>query len=215
VSYGKGPTYIGSYPSIRLPEMMAYLYLPVCMGNDTDVRLPPNLSCVRPLVARAMQDGYQPGDYVYVSAKRLYVTPDNPGNRPGWHCDGFGSERDLNYVWADVFPTRYAVQEFENISTDHEDSTRQFEEQINLRAIQSGIPYELARIDTEVVHTTPLIPAPGRERQFVKISISPEKYNLEGNSHNYLFEYDWRLFRRSEIRNDPIYAERDYYPTEK
>lgn len=47
-------------------------------------------------------------------------------------------------------------------------------------------------------------------RQYVKISLSDHRYNLENNSHNYLFDYDWPMFGREATRNDPQQAQRDY-----
>jgi len=47
-------------------------------------------------------------------------------------------------------------------------------------------------------------------RQFIKISLSNNKYNLENNSHNYLFPYDWPMHSRELIRNDPHKAQQDF-----
>lgn len=60
------------------------------------------------------------------------------------------------------------------------------------------------------VHATPLIQPPGCMRQFIKISLSNERYNMADNSHNYLFQYDWEMHDRETIRNDPFKAQHDY-----
>jgi hypothetical protein len=67
----------------------------------------------------------------------------------------------------------------------------------------------LMRLDSSVIHTAPEIPAPGDNRSFIKVSFSNERWNLSGNSHNYLFEYEWQLFDRAPIRNDPARANAD------
>jgi hypothetical protein len=55
-------------------------------------------------------------------------------------------------------------------------------------------------------------PPPGGMRSFLKISLSHQKYNLVGNSHNYLFDYNWDLHDRDTLRNDPAYAGKDSGP---
>jgi hypothetical protein len=47
-------------------------------------------------------------------------------------------------------------------------------------------------------------------RQYVKVSMSNHQYNLENNSHNYLFEYEWQLFSREAVRNDPAATQKDW-----
>lgn len=214
MSYGDLPYSLGYFSDVHLPEMMFYLYLPVCMGDFEDVRIPEALKCIEPIVDVAMREHLQ-GQYVYVTAKRLFCTPGNPGNRPGWHCDGFGTDGDLNFIWSNKLPTRFAFQKFHDISDDHNLSMEQFEAQIDLGNVFSAAPFQLLRLNNEVVHSSPEIPDPGCERQFVKISMSPEKYNLEGNAHNYLFDYSWKMYDREKVRNDPIYSGQDWYPTEE
>jgi hypothetical protein len=194
---------------------MHYLYLPVVMPGHRGVRLPERLQFLRPIVdlVCAQEDiaVSLPDYYVYVTARRGWASPDNPLNRPGWHSDGFGTN-DVNYIWADRFPTRFAIQEFVDISDNHVDSLRQFEEQSDEDSVVVYPDCSLLRLDPEVIHATPVVPPPGGERSFFKISVSSERYNLAGNSHNYLFDYEWRMWSRSEIRNDPNYAGGDAGP---
>lgn len=201
--FGNAPVMCGEFP-ISLPEVMYYLYLPVWMDCDTDfrriIRLPANVERCRPLVERAIRES-PPFKYVYLSARKGWATPDNPLNRPGWHCDGFGSP-DLNYVWWKGPGTRFAVQRFRDISDDHQLSLQQFEAQVIGRYVVTPPEQCLYRLDASVVHATPLIRPPGCMRQYIKISLSDRQYNLENNSHNYLFDYDWPLYPRDAIRND-------------
>ena len=106
--------------------------------------------------------------------------------------------------------TRFAIQDFTDISTDHIKSLEQFEAQVNPHRIVTYPEKMLFAIDPFCVHSTPLIEPPGCWRQFVKVSLSNQRYNLENNSHNYLFDYDWPLHSRDEIRNDPARAQADF-----
>lgn len=223
MSYGRAPELIAHMPDLDLREVMYYLYLPVFMNEPQRagryLRLPPNVECLRELIAvcadaeDVRNNRYK---YVYLSARKGWATPDNPLNRPGWHCDGFGTD-DINYVWWKGPGTRFAIGDFGEISSDHEVSLKQFQHAIK-RATFYGSPRiwierpaegGLYRLDPYVVHATPLIDKPCW-RQFVKVSFSNHRYNLENNSHNYLFDYDWPLTPREDVRNDTHKAQRDY-----
>lgn len=205
--YGKMPIFLGQF-DIELAEVMYYLYLPVSIERSS-IQLPPNVECTRPLINRTIEAARGVWNYVYLSARKGWATPDNPLNRPGWHCDGFGTE-DVNAIYWIGPGTRFAAQAFENISDDHVRSLRQFDNQVKDENIVSFPERGLYLLDPSVVHATPIIGHPGCMRQYIKVSLSNAKYNLENNSHNYLFNYDWPLHKRDVIRNDPGRAQLDY-----
>lgn len=213
--YGNLPIYLGQH-EFDLSEMMYYLYLPVVMDWDQqpqpDIRLPLNLECCRGVIEHAMVQGRlehgKPYKYVYLSARKGIATPGNPLNRPGWHCDGFGTD-DLNYVWWVGPGTRFAAQSFYGIVSDHNRSLTQFDEQVKLDSVTTYPERGLYQIDRSVVHATPIIEKTCM-RQYVKVSLSDQRYNLENNSHNYLFDYNWPMHNREATRNSPTSAQRDY-----
>lgn len=209
--FGKAPVYLGQFHT-ELTEMMYWLYLPVHMEsqalNKDDVRLPGSLEICRLLIDKAMAYTAYRYKYVYLSARKGWATPDNPLNRPGWHCDGFGTD-DLNFVWWDGPGTRFALQPFEGIVSDHNRSMKQFDEQVDPTRVVGYPEHGLYVIDPSVVHATPLIVSPCM-RQYVKISMSNHRYNLRNNSHNYLFDYDWPLHPREAARNNTHTAQQDY-----
>ncbi len=215
--YGKLPVKIGQFSEVNLNEVMYYLYLPVLMDDglslNRSIRLPENIKQLRPLVDKALSyaasrlNKAHPYKYAYISARKGWATPDSPLNRPGWHCDGFGTN-DLNFVWWVGAPTRFSDSPFRNISRDHIESLKQFE-----KYAQRWVTYPergLYALDPYVVHATPQIKAPGEMRQYVKISLSNHRYNLYGNSHNHLFSYEWPMVDRSVVRNDTHKSQRDY-----
>ena len=211
MQYGNAPESLGVV-DIDFHEYMHYMYLPIKIHGEWS--LPDNLCFATTQIQMAVAEEESRGnqwDYVYVTARRGYATPGNPLNRPGWHADGFGTD-DINYVWTDRYPTLFAVGRFEGISEDHVQSTAQFEEQIASRRDIATITYqdmELLRLDSSVVHAAPEIPAPGGERSFFKVSFSNDKYNLIGNAHNYGLDYEWDMFERELVRNDPSTAGKD------
>lgn len=212
MNYGNQPIHLGQF-DISLSEVMYYLYLPVKMRRGMEIRMPENVRICLPLIERALGHAINSGrnvyeDYCYLSARKGWATPDNPLNRPGWHCDGFGSD-DLNFVWWGGPGTRFAVQPFKDISADHVLSLVQFESQVEEAKIQTYPERGLYAIDSSVVHATPLL-SKGCMRQYIKVSLSTHRYNLENNSHNYLFDYAWPLHSRDLIRNDTHKAQLDY-----
>jgi hypothetical protein len=218
-SYGNAPTEVGRFEP-AWTEYMHYLYLPVAMPGQGR-RMPERLRCIEEIIGAVIDfeiawrdtPDWMFDHYIYVTARRGYATPGNPLNRPGWHADGFGSD-DVNYIWTDRYPTRFALQQFVDISDDHVRSAEQFEEQVVPSRIVTYPDHTLLRLDPSVIHATPEIPPPGGERSFLKISLSRDRYNLLGNSHNYLFDYDWKMWSREEVRNDPAYAGGDVGPQE-
>jgi hypothetical protein len=205
--YGQLPIYLGQF-DFTLPEVMYYLYLPIKLKGFKDVRMPPNLQVCRGMVDACMFHAEERDfDYVYISARKGWATPDNPLNRPGWHCDGFGTD-DLNFVWWDGPSTRFAHQHFEGIVSDHNRSLKQFDEQVDPKRVITYAQHGVYAINPRVVHATPLIEPPGCMRQYVKISMSDHQYNLENNSHNYLFVYQWVLHARETTRNN---TQADFY----
>lgn len=208
MEYGTAPQSLGSFELPAHPEMMAYLYLPIKMADSDEFRIEPRLMMFKDIVDAAIKNEDIEGKYVYLTAKHIWVEPGNAGNRMGWHCDGFLTD-DVNIVWSDMNPTEFCVQPFE-VTLDHGTSMKQFDEQADEDNIIAFPDKTLVRMDQYVVHrVSPNVKA--GMRTFVKVSISSEKYNLRGNSHNYLFDYDWELFERSMVRNHPIHKEADFY----
>lgn len=211
MKYGTKPEVIGTY-DIECTEMMFYMYLPIKMPNS-GVKLPERLQIFFPLIDSLIKKEISltclhiKSKYIYITAKHLFITPDNPGNRPGYHTDGFLTD-DINYIWYDKLPTVFNIGEFD-ITEDHTASMSEFEQQARPENEVIYPAGTLLRLTPKVVHRTPDIWEPTM-RTFVKISISKHKYNLIGNSHNHLFDYNWKMYARSEVRNDPVFKEADF-----
>lgn len=186
---------------IDCPELMFYQYLPVKMPG-TDFRIPQNLQCFKRLIDEATSDyGVGDDEYVYITAKKMFIDVGCAANRPGWHLDGFGTS-DVTYIWSDEIPTEFCIQSFD-LSNDHIASLEEMEAQALPENIVTYFEGTLLRMDQHVVHRVGECKQAGY-RTFVKISISKDKYNLIGNAHNYLFDYEWEMVERGESRNHPI-----------
>jgi hypothetical protein len=187
-------------------EMMFIQYMPIQMPG-CGLRIPDNLMCFKPLIDRVIRDAeetyfsFNDEYYIYITAKHLYVTPENLGNRPGWHIDGFGTD-DINYIWSDGAPensTEFCDQAFD-ISEDEHQSMVDMTAQADEGNIVTYLPKTLLRLDNKIVHRTSTRAVAGY-RTFVKLSLSKQIYNLKGNAHNYLFDYAWNMIERDAERN--------------
>ena len=202
--YGKCPFVLGTV-DIDFTEFMFYLYLPIklagsCWNYDN---LPSNLAFIRTLLDNV---SVKEDDYVYVTAKNMWYESGGTYNREGWHSDGFMTD-DINYIWSNGPSTEFITGDF-NLSQDHQESLTELSWVGGSRPISSLPPKTLARLDQFVIHRPPPVTKSGM-RAFIKISVSKEKYNLKGNSHNHSLDYDWEMWDRKATRNDPIYLTKE------
>jgi len=210
IPYGRAPKDLGVI-DLDPQEMMCYLYLPIKMADSYAVRVPRRLgylnNYVDGLLNKVLWDASDHFNselldeyYIYLTAKTLYVEGNFSGNRPGWHADGYGSDGDLNYIWANMNPTEFAIQDFVDIPDDDAGSMAEMERQVDPTKIVTYPDCTLLRLDESVIHrVSPNIQA--GMRTFIKISVSKHRYNLKGNSHNYLFDYNWDMADRQAQRN--------------
>jgi hypothetical protein len=207
--YGNLPRDIGLI-DLSFDEMMFWMYCPIKRPNKVNWKLPDNLRQFDEIVDACYLNHEDVTDwsmsYVYLTAKTLYVSGDNIGNRPGWHSDGFGGS-DINYIWCDRAPTDFLhVDPGVELSTDCDESMRQMaaiHRQPNDDAKVVNFPDKhLLRLDPSVIHRSPVGFEPGM-RTFVKVSVSRNVYNLVGNSVNHALPLDVPMVPRAADRNHP------------
>lgn len=203
--YGTQPENLGLV-DIDPTEMMFWMYCPIKTPGMTDTVVPANLMQFLPLIDKVMidrADEWQ-NDYVYITAKTLYVKPETPGNRPGWHSDGFMTD-DLNYIWSDRNPTVFF---FDNslhaFSSDH---VKSMDDMDRLCESDSSKHFRYAnkhlmKLDQRVLHKVDTNIQAGL-RTFVKISVSKDVYALKGNSINHALPIAEVYQERGAERNCP------------
>jgi len=115
MKYGNEPK-LTSEHKIICEEMMFYMYLPIKMKHQNYTTVHDRLKIFTKLIDRAILNEMNITSlwekYIYLTAKHIHVTPEYPGNRPGYHADGFGTE-DINYIWTDKYPTVFCIQDFD------------------------------------------------------------------------------------------------------
>ena len=213
--YGQPPKVV-DHIDLDTKEMCCWMYLPIKTPGLYDIYLPDNAKQFWPIVKAAIDEFCEYGDwekaideYIYLTAKTLFTTPGNPGNRPGWHSDGFMTD-DINYVWSDRNPTIFfeASDQYNlySFTADHNFSLTQMDDLCEgQKSRWKTYPNKtLLRLDETVLHKVDTDIEPGM-RTFVKVSVSKDRYALEGNSINHVLEHefgtDYQV--RQKVRNDP------------
>lgn len=195
---GNAPTDLGTI-DISPTEMMCWMYCPIKVPFGQIV-LPPNLEQFKPIVDRVLEAVYVGGSYMYITAKTLWVSGEYIGNRPGWHCDGFGTN-DHNFIWYDRAPTEFIIGGW-YISSKCDQSLKDMESIAEGADVVTYPNKTLLQLDPTVVHRSPVGFEPGM-RSFVKVSVSKNLYDLEGNSINHELDLGIEYKPRRQERNHP------------
>jgi hypothetical protein len=206
MKYGDLPISLGIF-KVNCAEMLFYQYLPIKFPAHEVSVYENRLNCFDELVEAICYDFIQTfgldrymKSYVYMTAKHLYQNPYLSFNRAGWHSDGFLTD-DINYIWCDRCPTIFNKTDFD-LTLDDQISLQEMASQA---FIQNNVQYaedELLRLNQFNIHKVALSGNAGM-RTFLKVSFSKDKYDLIGNSHNYLLNYQWKMRERKQERNIP------------
>lgn len=211
--YGNAPQDLGLI-NLSPNECMFWLYCPIKLPFSP-LAVPMNLRQYLPIIT-AVRDhiiddtennqwNRWTRSYVYITAKTLWVDQGAPGNRPGWHSDGFLTD-DLNYIWYDMNPTQFWEPGFQvSFSADHKQSLTEMDNLCSASPIcRKTYPNKhLLKLDQTNIHRVNPNPQPGF-RTFVKVSVSDQIYALEHNSINHgLPEFSPTYEPRKEFRNNP------------
>lgn len=182
-------------------EMLFWLYCPVSIPGRSFI-LPDNLIQFGDMLD-AIWD-HEPDlcreSYIYLTAKTLFISEGATPNRPGWHSDGFGTD-DVNWIWYDRAPTQFLSDSF-SLPNDCADSMEIMERRAAGQDLHVYPNRHLLRLTPAVIHRVNPVCPPGM-RTFLKVSISKDRYNLEGNSVNHHLPYIWPTAPRRDERNHP------------
>lgn len=204
--YGELPKVIDSI-EVNVKEMMFYQDMLIKHQRSTKFLIEKRLDIFLPIIDSAVSDFiYNYGmerylnSYVYLSAKHLFQPKQEPFNRPGWHTDGFMSD-DITYVWSNKNPTVFNHSQF-TLTQDHALSIKEMEGQAKPEKNLTYLENTVLRLTQYNVHKVAEVEHSGM-RAFVKVSISKDKFDLIGNTHNYELSYDWEMKPRNIERNVP------------
>lgn len=140
--------------------------------------------------------------YCYLTIKKGYITPNNVGNREGFHIDGFKSDQE-NFIWSncDKTPTEVAVGNF-LLTDDHNEALIEMERQVSKcfkHQLSTNVLYEM---DQNCVHR-PTYNKTNEAvlRTFIKITFTQELFNCFGNAWNYKLPHIKPTKHRLDTRN--------------
>lgn len=207
MKYGSLPHNLGRY-DVKCEEMMFVQYMPIKLaGGYGSLVYEDRFKIFEGIIDRICCDfidtfGLDTWDesYIYLTVKHMYQVPNSSFNRHGYHSDGFMTN-DINYVWSNMFPTVFNTTKF-NLTLDDKISIGEMEEQAIKENEVTYPDCSVVRLNQYNIHKVG-DNSTGGLRTFVKLSFSKDKYDLIGNAHNYLLDYDWEMKERSVERNIP------------
>ncbi|MFC0183316.1 hypothetical protein SAMN04515674_105277 [Pseudarcicella hirudinis] len=206
IKYAGLPKFIANC-ACKCNEMMFYQYLPIKLHGGHRYSYEERLSCFEPIIREITQDyinyfGYDKflNSYVYLTVKHLFQSEGCSYNRFGYHSDGFMT-KDINYIWSDSNPTIFNKGPF-FLTKDDKISLIEMQEQALAENDITFPDNSIVRLNQFHIHKVNESGKSGM-RTFLKMSFSEDKYNLIGNSRNYLLKYDWEMLERGIERNIP------------
>lgn len=205
--YGQKPTIIRQL-QIECKEMMFYQYLPIKLKGMTGFVLEERLMKFSELIVETLSDYKNTfgeerfnESYIYLTVKRQYISRDKSMSRPGYHSDGFLTD-DINYIWSDQNPTIFNSTRF-NLTLDDKESLNEMQNQALKENEFIHANNTILRLNQYNIHKVNDVSKFEGMRTFAKVSFSLDRYDLEGNSHNYELDYDWEMKPRKNERNIP------------
>ena len=184
------------------------LNMPIKMPG-TGFRVPAELEQFREFLQKIIdhENAVNPemdGWYAYLTVDQHDVSAGSTHRRPGVHIDGVQGARyavklppEHLYSASDRLGTVFYDQSFDLTRLDparqhvHAELERQAREENAVRVAD----YDIAYWDSYSVHRADVAPEPLR-RTFVRVEFSRKRYDSLGDTHNPLFEYDWRPVAR-------------------
>ncbi len=196
-----------SIHNVSCKEMIFYQYLPIKLVGMKGVIFEDRLKYFDSIIKEACSDFIKENGLcryinsnIYLTAKYMYQPANYSFNRIGYHSDGFLTD-DINYIWSDRNPTIFNSGKF-NLTMDDAISMKEMDIQA-LRENEITFPNNtLLRLNQFNIHKVNDIQEIGM-RTFIKVSFSKDRYDLVGNSHNYLIDYNWEMKDRKDERNIP------------
>lgn len=205
--YGELPRVLtGTYP-VAVHEMMFYQDMLAKDSGSMEPLFEERLNVFNTIISAICRDFISEyglnafrDAYMYISAKNIFQRAGAPFNRPGWHADGFMSN-DVNYIWYDKCPTIFNISDFQ-LTQDHLISINEMDEQAYPENQVMFPVHSILRLNQFNIHRV-ADDFPDGMRAFLKVSFSGDRFDLSGNSYNYLIRPDWPMRPRTPIRNVP------------
>lgn len=214
-----GRVFLPSFTGVRVLDM------PVKLSGSSAIKVPESIKRFKDIIFDAIAYEEQHfgsiHDYnVYVTIDQKVVKEGNTGRRAGAHSDAFiekdGKQLDVKndtahlidevshtYIAYDVCPTEFFNAPFPISAGSCDSSMKTFDEIADTAEVVTYPCNTLLMMNPYVVHRSSVCKET-TQRTFIKVSISKKRYAREGNTKNFMFNYDWQLKPRSKtVRNNP------------
>lgn len=180
----------------------------------TEYRIPENILPWFPVIKTIANDNfsYSPNfdlEYCYITIDQSIVERNKTQRHGGAHVDGFQGERispklyvDHSYIVMDNTPTVFYNQPFK---VDHLDPSKhnfflEFDRQKEARYKISPQCGEIVKFNAYAVHEAAKT-SETTTRTFFRMSYTVRQFDRLGNTHNPMFNYNWKMVERNIAEN--------------
>ncbi len=142
--------------------------------------------------------------HCYLTIDNSYVERGLTQRNEGCHVDGFQGARikkkvvsDRSYVLVSDFPTEFYCQKWDvsHLDPAKHNFFKEFDKQAKEEYKYVPEVKNLILMDAYTVHKAG-VATENKRRAFVRISFSVRKFDRLGNTHNPLFDYNWKMVKR-------------------
>ncbi len=142
--------------------------------------------------------------FAYLTIDYSEVEKGKSQRNGGYHVDGFQGARinpkvvaDRSYVVVSDFPPVFCVQAWnvKKLNPAKDNFFLEFDRQAEKKNEWSPNPWEIILMDAYMVHKAGIATVT-RKRMFFRISFSVREFDRLGNTHNPMFNYNWKMVER-------------------
>ncbi|MBK7844081.1 MAG: hypothetical protein IPJ71_10360 [Bdellovibrionales bacterium] len=194
------------------------LDMPIKMSGGSEYRVPrellPFMDTIQQIVEhfhRIAPPGFAQKAFAYITVDQGMVDPGTSQRKGGAHVDGFQGARihpknELNYSYlvSNLTPTAFYDQPFHLEHLEERVHDHFFEMDLQKTDVARFLTeeYKIYLMNAYTVHEATSAQMPGF-RTFLRISFDVKEFDRLGNTHNPLFDYNWKMAPR-EIQSGLI-----------
>ncbi len=221
------PISMGALDAAQFKACPSVLRIPIKYGNSTDIRLPKELFSIKDTLIRILQYDYHINPYfeeffAHITIDNSLVRAGGTQRFEGFHGDGLQGGKfkqklvvEHSYIFVDKHPTEVSLQPFfvAHINEDRYNIFKEFDKQVDRKAIYHTRPCHLYLIDPYIVHASPVIHEV-TSRTFFRLTMTPTELLMPKNTINPMFDgqnYPARIDVREFTADPDVPVPLDYY----
>lgn len=215
-SFSHTPLYVDQISNMKKFSSLnnlRVLDMPIKFPFSSDYRIPKELIQFDEAIAKcaSFEAEINPNIekyYAYLTIDQGRVFPNQFQRTAGCHTDGFQCADDnknpigRSYIIHDCIPTVFYPQSFRTdyLNEAEDNFFLAFDDQAIKEAEITFDNYSIVLMNAYTVHRSATTNYP-KNRTFFRLTFDTIKFNRFGNTHNPMFEYDWKMKISTRLKN--------------